>query len=89
MANKHIEPDRIALSLQIDTIASGRDNGRDSESVIDQVLDEIRHDDSISVTQIAKKLGISERTIGRHIKQLKEAGELMREGTKNGKWIIR
>ena len=97
-----IEPDRITLTLQIEIVTSGRDsengrdnvidNGRDSENgrdnVIDKILNEIKNDDRISVAQIARNIKVSERTVGRHIKTLKEAEVLVREGTKNGKWII-
>jgi len=69
-------------------IENGRDSGRNFDVVIEKILSEIKRDDKISVAQIAKNIGISERTVGRHIKKLKENNLLVREGTKNGKWII-
>ena len=67
---------------------NGRDSGRDVDVVVETILSEIKRNDKISVAQIAKNIGVSERTVGRHIKKLKENKLLTREGTKNGKWII-
>ena len=46
-------------------------------------------DASLSVANIARTLNISDSTVNRTIKKLKEKNYITREGAdKNGKWII-
>ncbi len=48
----------------------------------------MRANAKISVQQISDNMGVPKRTIERIIKVLKEKGVVVREGTKNGKWIV-
>jgi DNA-binding Lrp family transcriptional regulator len=46
-------------------------------------------DNRISAIQIAKNIGVSERTVQRYIKEMKDAGILNREGSDiDGSWQI-
>ncbi len=57
-----------------------------AKSIIDKILD----DGSMSMLQIAKDTGISERTVARYLKEFQEAGVLIREGSDtSGKWILK
>ena len=56
----------------------------------DKVFDVIKRDGSLKAEEIAKELGIGLRTVKRHIKKLKESGEIERTGSdKVGYWKVR
>lgn len=45
---------------------------------------------SITLQQIAEKIGLSKRAIEMHVKKLREQGKVNRIGaTKNGSWEVR
>lgn len=53
------------------------------------IIEMIKKDENISVTEMAESLGVTTRTIKRDIDYLKEMKVVKREGTaKSGKWII-
>ena len=53
------------------------------------IIELIKKDENISVTEMAESLGVTTRTIKRDIDYLKEMKVVKREGTaKSGKWII-
>lgn len=53
------------------------------------IIEMIKKDGNISVTEMAESLGVTTRTIKRDIDYLKEMKVVKREGTaKSGKWII-
>ena len=55
-----------------------------------QILDMIKISSSITVSEIAEKLGISKRATEKHISKLKAAGVLDRSGSdKSGQWVIK
>ncbi len=53
------------------------------------IIEMIKKDENILVTEMAESLGVTTRTIKRDIDYLKEMKVVKREGTaKSGKWII-
>ena len=53
------------------------------------IIEMIKKDENISVTEMAESLGVTTRTIKRDIDYLKEMKVVKREGTaKSEKWII-
>lgn len=78
---RHIK-EKISAKSGVD---SGVDFGADS---IEKILDEIRKNEKISIAKIAENINVPKRTVERQIKKLKDAKILVREGTKNGKWVI-
>lgn len=53
------------------------------------IIEMIKKDENISVTEMAESLGVTTRTIKRDIDYLKEMKVVKREGAaKSGKWII-
>ena len=71
---------------------NGGENGGDSDGnnalYEDKVLHEIRANAKVSTQKIADNIGLSKRTVERILKTLKDKGVIVREGTKNGKWVI-
>jgi fido (protein-threonine AMPylation protein)/ribosomal protein S25 len=71
-----------------DTVKSERDALNDAES--DTVLDFIKKESRITAVEIASKLELSLATVKRHIKRLKENGEIERVGSdKTGYWEVK
>ena len=69
----------------------GKDNGKDKSTNTnneEQVLIAIKNNPQITIPVMAKTTGLGERTVSRIIKELKSNGVLIREGTRNGKWVI-
>ena len=61
-----------------------------SEKVSEKIIELIRSDHSITISAIAKNIGVSTRTIDRHLDKLKLQGILIRVGPdKGGHWEIR
>lgn len=55
-----------------------------------KVLELIIHDNSITQPQISKELNVSESTVSRAIKKLKDNGYIVRSGSnKDGQWIVK
>ncbi|MDR1321442.1 MAG: putative DNA binding domain-containing protein [Gracilibacteraceae bacterium] len=71
-------------------IVNGTVNGTVNQAApIDRILELINNDDSITVDELAQRLGKSRRTIMREIKKLKDAKILDRIGSdKTGRWEI-
>jgi ATP-dependent DNA helicase RecG len=74
---------------------NGMESGmKDTESgmkikTIDRILDLIRKDNTISITQLSTVTNITRSTIQKHIDNLKDKGIIRRDGAgKGGKWII-
>jgi len=50
----------------------------------------IRENPSVTVQEIAEKVGIAYRTVERNLKFLKDNGIIVREGAKKkGKWLVK
>lgn len=62
---------------------------KSKQSRLIEILNQIKMDNRISAIQIAKNIGVSERTVQRYIKEMKDAGILNREGSDiDGSWQI-
>lgn len=60
-----------------------------SVGVAESVLDVLRGDPSLSAAAIAARIGRTSRTVERHLRDLKAAGRIRREGPpKTGRWIV-
>ncbi len=68
-------------------LPSGKDKSTNTNNE-EQVLTAIRNNPQITIPVMAKTTGFGERTVSRIIKELKSNGVLIREGTRNGKWVI-
>jgi ATP-dependent DNA helicase RecG len=67
---------------------SGTEGGTKS-GTIDKILLLIQNDNTISLTQLSKEIGINRSAIQKHINNLKIKGIIRREGAeKGGKWIV-
>jgi Transcriptional regulator len=54
-----------------------------------KIIDLIKKNNTISQSEIAKRMKINESTVYRNIAKLKSLGILTREGSdKTGKWVI-
>jgi len=87
-----IDPDRITLTLQIETYTNdgnhdGNSDGNLSE-IENDVLSAIRTAPNQSARKIAEHIGVSEKTVERAIRTLKQKDNIKREGSTRGKWII-
>ena len=72
----------------------GETNNENSEKELDlkaSIINIIREDSKVLSSEIAKKLFVSQRTIERHIKELREDGRLIRHGskTRGGYWEVK
>jgi predicted HTH transcriptional regulator len=64
---------------------SGKTSGKTSE----KILELIEANSYITIPEIAKKIGITERSVERNIQKLQSEGSLKREGAaKGGHWVI-
>lgn len=55
-----------------------------------QIMELMKKNPSITLQQIAEKIGLSKRAIEMHVKKLREQGKVNRIGaTKNGSWEVR
>lgn len=65
------------------------DNVGDEGHFGEALLDALRRQPTLSAAALAKKFGKSQRTIERHLAQLKAAGKLGREGSaRAGRWAV-
>ena len=55
---------------------------------IEEVEERVIADNSITTKQIAAQLGITGRTVQRHVAAMQKKGVLKREGTNKGKWVV-
>lgn len=60
----------------------------DLTSLQNEILALIIADNSITTKQIAAQLGITGRTVQRHVAAMQKKGVLKREGTNKGKWVV-
>lgn len=68
----------------------GKNVGKNVGDMKKNILEIIRDDTRISVSQIAKKFNVTKRTIERHIKELRDEGVLIRHGSaRGGYWEIK
>ena len=66
-----------------------KSSGESSEKGLDNILDLIRNNGEITISETAKHLGISTRAIEKAIAKLKERGQLQRAGPdKGGYWKV-
>ena len=66
--------------------ANGKINGKINEDII---LNIISKENAITISDLAKKAGISARTVSRLLTALKERGKIIREGAnKSGHWRV-
>jgi predicted HTH transcriptional regulator len=64
-------------------------SGKTSEEMSGKIIEYIKKNNEITIPELAKLLGKSERTIERNLKKLQEEGRVKREGgTKGGHWQI-
>ncbi|MBE6528287.1 MAG: Fic family protein [Thermoplasmata archaeon] len=60
------------------------------QSLDDIILEKIAKGEYTNTSAVAEEMGLSEKTIRRHIASLKEQGLIVREGSdKTGRWIVR
>jgi predicted ArsR family transcriptional regulator len=60
-----------------------------SSDTAETILAMLRQDATMTSKNIAKALGLSQRTVLRHLDRLKEAGSVRRVGpSKGGKWDV-
>lgn len=53
------------------------------------ILDMLAHDNSLTVKKLSEQIGVSESSINRDLKLLRESNSLRYEGSaKKGKWIV-
>ena len=99
-----VDPDRITLSLHIDIDTNGSNlgsngtNNGSNVSIADDpnwllssefvVFETIKQNPALTIAALAKETDLSERTIHRIIKVLKEKGYIKRQGATRGKWVI-
>jgi len=83
-----IDPDRIALTLQIETYANDGNRDGNLSEIEKDVLSAIRTAPNQSARKIAERIGVSEKTVERAIRTLKQKDYIKREGSTRGKWII-
>ena len=72
----------------------GKTIDENSEKELDlkaSIINIIKADSKVLSSEIAKKLFVSQRTIERHIKELREDGHLIRHGskTRGGYWEVK
>ncbi len=60
----------------------------DLTSLQNEILALIIAYNSITTKQIAAQLGITGRTVQRHVAAMQKKGVLKREGTNKGKWVV-
>jgi len=54
-----------------------------------KIITVIRENPSVTIPELAKKVGIANRNVEKNLKFLKENGIIVREGAKKkGKWIV-
>jgi len=89
MGNKikfDIDSDWFNVSIKRDTV-----NAPVNAPVnrLNKLLDLVKSDNKITISKIAKKLDVNEKTIKRDISKLKESGKLKRIGSdKGGHWEV-
>ena len=101
-----VEPDRIILTLQTDSVYNHGGNVRNHEGNVHNnegnagtaegnlsdnerlVLSIIQSTPTATAKVIAAKCGISDKTVTRLCKSLKDKGLIKREGNTRGKWIV-
>lgn len=61
----------------------------EADKTIDKVLIVISHNETITISELAKKIGVAQITIKRAISELRQLNKLQREGSsKTGKWKV-
>jgi ATP-dependent DNA helicase RecG len=67
---------------------NGKINGK-IKSLKDEIVDILKSNPLATIPNLVESTGKSQRTISRDLKELQEAGKLIREGArKNGKWVV-
>ncbi|MFZ2503567.1 MAG: Fic family protein [Nocardioides sp.] len=77
-------------SASVGATDGGRSGGRRSaQRVADAILKALRDDPRLTTAELSDLLGVSPRTVDRHVSTLKASGQLRREGsTKAGRWVV-
>lgn len=93
-----VEPDRISLTLEISLGDNSGNHVGNGVNIFDDpnwlltsdftVYKIIEDNPSVTIANISTMLGVSERTVQRSIKELKDKGYIKREGSTCGKWVI-
>ena len=83
-----VDPDRVTLTLQIET--DGNPDGNDGSLTQNEmfVLQVISKTPSLSAAKISSQVGFSKPSVERVLRSLKKKGWIRREGSTRGKWII-
>jgi len=67
----------------------GKNVGGKSIELSRKIIGVISTEPTLKIREIAKSLGVTSRTIERHIKSLRETGIIEHQGaTKAGKWVV-
>lgn len=92
-----VDPDRVTLMLQVDNGGNDGDNDG-NDSIVDDpnwllssefaVYETLKEQPTLTIAKLATETKLSERTVQRAIKSLKEKDYIKREGSTRGKWII-
>ena len=76
------------LALVAERKSSGKSSGKKQKSS-GTILELLRADNTISIPELAAKIGISERAIEKQLANLRDTGALRRVGpAKGGKWEV-
>ena len=78
-----------AASEKTSVIASGKLTGKTSGKTIEKILFLVNQNQDITITELARILKISERSIERNLSRLQKDQKLKRiGGAKGGKWQV-
>ena len=69
-----------------DDSQSGGLNGGLNEELEDKIIQQIKSDNTVTISDMAAILAMPKRTIEREIKKLRDSGRITREGSKKKGW---
>ena len=82
-------PDRVHFAISLISEKSSEKTEKSSEKTRDKVLAYIKANKHITISELAKKIGISTRAIEKHLNTLKSKGHIIRVGAdKGGHWEV-